>query len=182
METYVALLRGINVSGQKKIKMADLKTLFEELKFTNVRTYIQSGNVVFDTRKGNREAIVKIIEKGISDRYGFDVKVLLRTGDELHQIISRNPFAAEPSLDISRLYVTLMEHEPGDEYVSKLKLTDFAPDRYVVSGNEIFIYYSVSYSSSKLNNNLFENKLKLVATTRNWRTLNELKQMALEDR
>jgi uncharacterized protein (DUF1697 family) len=178
MQTYIALLRGINVSGQKKIKMVELKSLFQELGFADVRTYIQSGNVVFKARKGKDSKLVKRIEEGIANQFGFDVRVVLRTGDQLQHIIDRNPFSKEVGLDTTRLYVTLLERKPEEQFLAKFKDIDFTPDKSVILEEEIYLYYSVNYSSSKLNNNLLESKLKVTATTRNWRTLNELGTMA----
>ena len=104
MEKYIALLRGINVSGQKKIKMSDLKILFEELSFTNVQTYIQSGNVLFTSNMNNKKAILNKIEKKITNRFGYKVEVILKTPDELKRAIKSNPFLKDKKKNSERIY------------------------------------------------------------------------------
>ncbi len=102
MDTYIVLLRGINVSGQKKIKMDELKTMLEELKFKNIKTYIQSGNVVFrNIENANSKDIEFEIEEKIREKYGFEVKTFIKTLTELHEIIINNPFLKKSGRDIN---------------------------------------------------------------------------------
>ena len=176
--TYVALLRGINVSGQKSIRMADLVKLFESLKFRKVRTYVQSGNVVFESGSADASAIAGKIEKKIRQKYGFDVSVIIRTPEELETIISRNPFAREHQKETERLYVTFLAKIPDDRLASDLDMKKDAKEKFTIKGKEIYLYCPNGYGRTKLNNTTFERKLKLIATTRNWKTTTTLLEMA----
>ncbi len=103
MQTYISMLRGINVSGQKKIRMADLKSLYESLGLENVQTYVQSGNVVFDSPEKDTAKLTKSIEAQIEKVYGFSVPVLIRTADDFRRVIESHPFARE---EAARVLVT----------------------------------------------------------------------------
>jgi len=175
MKTYLSILRGINVSGTKLIKMADLKLLYESLGYRNVKTYIQSGNVIFDS-ESNKD-IAKSIEKAITEKYNFEVPVILRTAEELKDIVNKNIFIADKDTDVTKLHVTFMEEEPSYANIDKIKDIDHLPDKFLISGKEINVYCPNGYGKTKINNNYFENKLKVSCTTRNWRTLNELLNM-----
>ena len=170
--TYIALLRGINVSGHKKIKMPDLKAMFETLGFTNVRTYIQSGNVVFESNAA--EELESKISTKIQEQFGFEVSVICRTAEEMEQVITRNPYAEMVGFEAEKLYVTFLQQTPSEEKLEALKAFTFEPEMYTVSGREIYVYCFNGYGNTKLNNTFFEKKLKVSATTRNWRTVNEL--------
>ncbi|HEV8537808.1 MAG TPA: DUF1697 domain-containing protein [Bacteroidota bacterium] len=175
---YVALLRGINVGGQRSIKMAGLSTLFESLNFQNVRTYVQSGNVVFESRLKDAAAIAGNIEKKITRTYGFDVKVILRTIVEFENIVSHNPFTSERTIEIDKLHVTFLQGLPDKQSVSTLDIKKEINERYIVQGREIYLYCPNGYGRTKLNNGAFERNLKLPATTRNWKTTNKLLEIS----
>ena len=174
--TYIALLRGINVSGHKKIKMPDLKAMFEALGFTNVRTYIQSGNVVFESNSA-KDLESKISAK-IQAQFGFEVSVICRTAKEMEQVIARNPYAGMESFETEKLYVTFLQETPSKEKLEALKAFTFEPEMYTVSGKEIYVYCFNGYGNTKLENSFFEKKLKVAASTRNWRTVNKLIEMS----
>ena len=178
MHTYISLLRGINVSGQKKILMSDLKRLYEDLKFKNVRTYIQSGNVVFQYKKEDAQKLSTTIQQKIFQQYNFDVAIFNITPEDLKEIIINNPFLNQKNIDQERVYVSFLSGVPEQEKIDKLMPFDFAPDSFFIHEKTVYIHCPVSYGNSKLNNNFFENKLKLVATTRNWKTLLKLKEIA----
>jgi uncharacterized protein (DUF1697 family) len=179
MPTFISILRGINVSGHKKILMADLRALYEKLGFNNVQTYIQSGNVVFvyDDDKSNL-AIAETIEHAIEKEYKFQVPVLVKQVDDLVSTIKNNPFTEEAGADPSRVAVTFLESLPTSETLKKLEGVDHPPDRFIIDGLNIYIFCPKSYGNSKLSNNFFENKLKVRATTRNWKTINKLVEMS----
>ena len=179
MELFISVLRGINVSGQKKILMADLKALYEELGFANIKTYIQSGNVVFKTegRRSNQD-LAKEIETAIQLKYGFAVPVIIRRGAELSQLVAANPFLPSSTIDPEKLHVTFLADTPQQINIDKINTFNYPPDQFVIIGQEIFLYIPDRYSDSKLSNSFFENKLKVTATTRNWKTVNQLLQMA----
>lgn len=175
MKPFLSILRGINVSGQKKIQMAELKTLYEELKFKNITTYIQSGNVVFKNKSAN--GLSEMIEQKIFEKYNFNVPVIIRRVDEMQNIINNNPFLKEKEIDISKLHVVYLAENPIQGNIDKIKELNFEPDKFYISGKEVYVYCPNGYGSTKLANNFFENKLKVNATTRNWRTTNELNKI-----
>ena len=176
MTTFISILRGINVSGQKKIQMADLRALFEDLGFQNVTTFIQSGNVIFKTEEALDLSLR--IEKEIFKRYRFNVPVILRTSDEMIAILETNPFIQENHIDTDRLYLTFLAESPRQELITKVEVMNFNPERFVVVGREIYLYCPEGYGRTKLNNNFFEKKLDITATTRNWKTVNKLSELA----
>ncbi len=112
MKTYIALLRGINVSGQKKIRMADLKAHLEELGWEGIHTYIQSGNIVFRSTDGNPGQLAQKIKQKLQDKYGFEVPTLVLDPRELMHIIRNNPFTRDPGTAEDRLYVTFLFDTP----------------------------------------------------------------------
>ncbi|HKJ01227.1 MAG TPA: DUF1697 domain-containing protein, partial [Longimicrobiales bacterium] len=118
--TYISLLRGINVGGHKKIRMAELRALYSSLGFDPVRSYIQSGNVVFRGGRGGGPALSRKIEKAIADHFGFAVPVILRTAAEMAVVVEKNPFLAEGA-DPTKLHVTFLAEAASDE-----ALADFA--------------------------------------------------------
>jgi len=179
MQTFISILRGINVSGQKKILMADLKKLYESLKFSEVKTYIQSGNVVFESdSKISDIQLARKIEKAISTKYKFEVPVIIRTKEELEKILSQNSFTKEKSIDLKKLHVTFLSETPDREKMEQIKEVDFSPDQFIIKGKEIYLHIPNSYGETKLSNKFFENKLKVSATTRNWNTVNKLLELA----
>lgn len=178
METYISILRGINVSGHKKIQMDDLKALFENLKFKTVTTYIQSGNVIFKASKQRDEVLAKKIEEAIYSKYNFEVPAIIRSVQEMRNIIAVNPLLKESNIDAEKLHVTFLEEVPDKTKVDSIKSSGYSPDKFIIIGKEIFLYCPNGYGITKLSNNFFENKLKVSATTRNWKTVNKLLELA----
>ena len=179
MKTYISILRGINVSGQKKIIMSDLKVLFESLGFNSVTTYIQSGNVIFkNDQKLSDLDLAKKIETAILKKYDFTVPVIIRSGEEIGKVVSMNPFLKEKNINLEKLHVTFLSEIPNETNLDNLKGMNYSPDRFTILGKEVFLYIPESYGNTKLSNNLFENKLKVTATTRNWKTVNKLFELA----
>jgi len=175
MKTYISILRGINVSGQNKIIMADLKLLYEDLGFLDVITYIQSGNVVFKTNlKTTTTKLAKLIEDKIKGNYGFEVPVIIRTQNELQNIIEINPFKND---EIDGLYVTFLSNQPNANQLEKLENVNFLPDKFELIDKEVYLSV-VSYGNTKLSNNFFESKLKVTATTRNLKTIIKLIELS----
>jgi len=172
MATYLSILRGINVSGQKMIKMADLKALYEAMGFKNITTYIQSGNVIFESK--NHKNMAAAIEQKIKEQYGFDVPVIIRNIDEIKAVIEQNPFLKDKKTEPDKLHVTYLSDVPTEEAVTKAMNYDYTPDSFVIKGKEVYVYCPNGYGNTKLNNTFFENKLKVKATTRNWKTTNKL--------
>ena len=130
MTKYIAILRGINVGGKRKILMRDLKELFEELGFREVKTYIQSGNVIFDAEKEAKEKISEVIEKAIFEGYGFQVPVICRQAVDLKKIIAENPFFQQEETDVSRLHLTFLKEVPDTEKLKEINSLDVSPDEF----------------------------------------------------
>jgi len=175
MKTYIALLRGINVSGKKKIKMADLKEYLSELNFQEIQTYIQSGNIIFKFPKRAVQDLEKKIHEKIKEKYDFEVPVIIKTAEELTLILNSIPFQ---DIDVSKLYFTLLSQKPKQELIKKLKEVDYSPEEYHIDNKVIYFYAVNGYGRAKMNTNFFERKLKVQATTRNWKTTNKLLEMA----
>lgn len=171
------MLRGINVSGQKKIRMADLKSLYESLGLMNVQTYVQSGNVVFDSEEMDAEKLRKSIEAQIETTYGFPVPVLIRSGADFRRIIESHPFAEEEQV---RVLVTFLYERPEKSKLENLSHYEDKVDQFEIGEQEIFLFCPGGYGKSKLSNTFFERKLGVIATTRNWKSVNALLQMASE--
>jgi uncharacterized protein (DUF1697 family) len=174
MNSYIALLRGINVSGQKKIQMKDLSELFALLGFENIVTYIQSGNVVFTSKLKTPVKIAEVIEKGITKKFGFDVPVLVLEKNELQNVITHNPFIKVKGIDENRLHVTFLSGVPPKENLNKITSIEGGTDKLVITGKEIYLFCPKGYGRTKYTNSVIENKLKVKATTRNWKTVNTL--------
>lgn len=171
MITYIAMLRGINVGGHKKIKMDLLLNLYESLGFTNIKTYIQSGNVIFDSPNLNIQELTEKIEEKIKSSFSFEISVFIRTKNELQKIIENNPFQKE---DLSKLFVAFLSDNPIDPPLSEINKVKDDLEKYIILGKEIYLYYPNGVSNTKLSNNFLEKKLKVSATTRNWNTVNAL--------
>lgn len=175
--TYVALLRGINVSGQKKITMPDLQKLVGALGHADVSTYIQSGNVIFRSSATNPAGVAIGIEEAIERDLGFTVTVVLRTRDELGHVIETNPFL-RPGIDLAHLHVTFLTNLPTSAVLSSLNVQTVGPDEFRALGREIYLHCPQGYGRTKLNNAFWERRLHIAATTRNWNTVTRLFQLA----
>ncbi|WP_372640335.1 DUF1697 domain-containing protein [Ancylomarina sp.] len=179
MIKYIALLRGINVAGKRKVLMADLKDLFAKLGFTNCITYIQSGNVVFelDKEEDNIELAHKI-EAAILEHFKLDVPVIIRKAYEWEQLISDNPFFKNKRISIDRQHLTLLDEEPKSDKVEDLKKKDFGMDQFEIIGQHVFLCCTNKYSETKMTNGLLEKKFNCKATTRNWKTVLKLLELS----
>jgi uncharacterized protein (DUF1697 family) len=174
MQTYISILRGINVSGHRKMKMDALQQLYTNLGFSNVQTYIQSGNVVFQYKKTSLQDIEQAISKKVLEQFGFDVPVIVLEKEELNQIIRNNPFISDPSKDIKFLHITFLSAEPSKVAYNKIDEEHYNGDEFKIINKSIYLYCPNGYGKTKLTNSFFENKLKVTATTRNWKTTKEL--------
>jgi len=180
MLTYIALLRGINVSGHHKIKMTELKQLFLDLGYHDVSTYIQSGNVIFKSNIKESILIEDTIISAIQKHFGHAIKVLILTKNELTTIFNANPFLAKnPTMDISKLHVTLLNNKPDLAGIPPIEiLVKTNNDEFQLIENTIYLHCPSGYGKTILNNNLFEKKLKVSATTRNWKTISKLVELS----
>ena len=175
--TYVALLRGINVGGKNKLPMRDLSAMFTGAGCEAVETYIQSGNVVFEAGAALAARVPTLIASGIEERFGYRVPVVVRTVEELRDIVRGNPFLST-GVDAGRLHVAFLTHVPESDRVARLDPDRSPPDVFEVRGLEIFLYYPNGLARSKLTNTYFDSRLATTSTVRNWRTVLALLTMA----
>ena len=181
METYISMLRGINVSGQKLIKMEALKKAYEELQFKNVTTYIQSGNVIFQYSSVESFELEQKISDQIQKKFGFEVPVLVLLPQELKEILNNNPFANDPKKDISFLHVTFLASVPKEPNMEAISQKMAPGEEFSLVGRVVYLYCPNGYGKTKLTNTFLESKLKVGATTRNWKTSNLLFTMTEEN-
>ncbi|ETT80943.1 DUF1697 domain-containing protein [Viridibacillus sp. FSL R5-0477] len=183
MTIYIAFLRGINVGGHNKIKMAELKQMFEKMGFKRVKTYIQSGNVLFESDE-KEQFIHEHIEHEIKAVFGFAISVVLRTFSELERITEECPFskeaimAAEASSEGESLYVALLLEVPSQEKIERLSAFRTEYEDFQVEGREVYLLLRKSIRNSKLAINV--QKLGVPVTIRNWKTMNKLTALAKE--
>ena len=176
---YIALLRGINVGGKRKILMVDLRQSFERSGFHNVVTYIQTGNILFDSSDIEDSLdLAQRIEQLILSDFGFEVPVIIRMVDELEDIIQKNPFLQESNLQIENLHLTFLKSIPESDELDKMKALSFPRDKYTIVDNNVYLFIPGPYRETKLGNNLFEKKLKVAASTRNWKTILKLSELS----
>jgi len=178
MAVLISFLRGINVGGNKKIKMTELKTLYESLGFTNVQTLLQSGNVVFETDLTDPLEIARQIEDGIEKTFGFSSKIVLRTPDHLRAVIEGHSFSDEQLTEPSRILVMFLLNMPDVEAVDTFKNDYKGPEPYHFNGQEMYIHYGSGMADSKLSNALIDKRLKTISTGRNWNTVTKLLAIA----
>ncbi|NNE75495.1 MAG: DUF1697 domain-containing protein [Pricia sp.] len=178
METYIVFLRGINVSGQKKIKMLDLKSMLEKLGFDKVQTYIQSGNVVLTAIEKDAEAIELKIKSSIAKTFGYEVPVIAKSKKQIEEILERNPYKDFESLDKKGLYFVLLKNRPEEKFIKDLEAESYDNEQFSITEDCVYLLCLTGYGKAKLNNNLIERKLRVEATTRNYRTMMKLFAMA----
>lgn len=178
MQTYISVLRGINVSGHRVIKMDALKKSYADLGFTNIITYIQSGNAIFRFKNSEPHKIEKMIKNKISDEYGFDVPVIVKEAGVFKKVLRNNPFLNNNNVELSMLHVTFLSAKPAKSEVNRINEFDYSPDEFIICDDVIYLSIPGGYGNTKLNNNFFENNLNVKATNRNWKTVNELCKIA----
>jgi uncharacterized protein (DUF1697 family) len=180
MPVYIALLRGINVGPHKRMKMEKLRASCEGIGFDGVKTYIQSGNVIFKAPKLSPAALSKKLGECIVKEFGFSSEVISRNREEMKSIIHGNPFAKEPGIDPSKLHVVFLSQAPSEAGLKKLRDLTLAPDRTHASGKEIYFYFPEGVSGSSLWKHPLDRVTGVPGTMRNWKTVTMLYQMAME--
>lgn len=178
MKTWISILRGINVGGRNPIKMDALRAMFIQLGFSGVRSYIQSGNVIFNTDLIDSKSIEKLISEEIMKTFGFVVPVLVIQGEELRNIVENNPYLADSAKDAAFIHITFLSENPDKTLIDKISGGNYDPDEFCFGEKVIYLYCPTGYGNTKLSNTFFENKLKLTATTRNIKTTKELLAIA----
>ncbi len=179
MSVFISLLRGINVGGQKKIRMVELTSLYQSLALVNAKSYLQSGNVLFESSDQDTSRIALLIEAGIEQNFGYAVSVLVRETHYFQGITDSNPFLKGRNEDTANLYVTFLYGSPSKATLSKLHVANEESDEFYVGDNAIFLYCPTGYGRTRISNNFFERKLKMPATTRHWNTVTALYRLAM---
>ncbi len=170
---YAAFPRGINVGGHNKIKMDSLRETFAALGFENVKTYINSGNVIFETSETDDNKLAAEIEKAIEAEFSLTIKVMVRTMAEIEDIIKNNPFAGQFEND-KDLHVLFTDEELTEEKRGLLLSNNNENEQFTVRNREIFCLLRISVLDSLLGKDYIGKKLKVSATARNWRTVNKI--------
>lgn len=178
MSIFISLLRGINVGGKHKIKMDELKLIYQSLGLNNVHSLLQSGNVIFHSNETDRTLLSTQLETAIEEKYGFRPRVILRSLTELQNTVKNTPFNDNRERDPSRLMVTFLLNHPGEQLKQSFQSNRFSPEEVYLINQEVFIYYPEGVLESKLDLKLLEKQLNTSGTTRNWNTVTKLLKLA----
>jgi uncharacterized protein (DUF1697 family) len=171
MKKYIVLLRGINVSGKNKLLMEELRGLLNDLGFQNVQTYIQSGNIILDSNEG-KSVICNKIKEGIQNKFGYDIPVIARTITEWKKAIAKYPFPTENTKIVAFVFLNKKVYE------TKIDVKGIDEDKYLIDNDMVFIHCPSGFGKTKLANKMFEKKLSVTATTRNYNTTLKLFELA----
>jgi uncharacterized protein (DUF1697 family) len=172
-DSQLALLRGINVGGKNKLPMRELAIMFEDAGCGNVRTFIQSGNVIFTAGAKVSKGLAGVIASKIQEKFGHRPPVILRTAQELREVVSNNPFPCAEDV----LHVMFLADRPDPKQIAALDPNRSAPDEFIVRGEEVYLHLPNGVRDTKLTNAWFDSKLGTVSTGRNWRTVTKLLAM-----
>ena len=178
MMTHIALLRGINVGGNVKVAMSDLRELLAEHGFGNVRTLLQSGNVVFSSDATAGPELERRLEAAVAERFGLRIDVLVRSAAEWAAAIAANPFPDEAERDPSHLLVTFLKTAPEASAVAALRASVSGPEVVRADERQLYIVYPAGIGRLKLTHASIESKLRTRGTSRNWNTVLKLDALA----
>lgn len=173
MATYISLIRGVNV-GERKILNKDLIEIYTSLGLEEIKTYIQSDNVIFNHSKDNIEEVNLILEEKIREKY-FSVSIFILTLDEFKNIIDKNPFFNE---DLEKIYITFLREKQDNLLIDRLEDKKKLDEQFQMGEKVVYLYLPHGYGRTGLNNNYLERVLKTKATTRNWKTVNGIYELA----
>lgn len=176
MLRHIALLRAINLGATRKVPMAELRALLEELGFEHVRTHLQSGNAIFDAR-GEPAAVGRLLEERLEERFGFAVPVMVRTRDELAAIVEADPLG-DVATDPRRLQVLFLAGPLDHDRLGELDPDDYAPETFRLGEREIFVWSPEGVQGSRALKALSDKRIGVAATARNWRTVTKLLELA----
>ncbi|MFF7278501.1 DUF1697 domain-containing protein [Streptomyces griseorubiginosus] len=176
--TYAALLRGINVGGSRKVPMADLRTLLEDLGFSGVRSYLQSGQAVFTADHGDEESLAAELAGAIEKRFGFPVDVLVRDHAYLTAVVENCPFPAA-ELEAKQLHVTYFSAPVDEDRFAEIDRAAYLPEEFRLGDRALYLYVPDGLGRSKLAEHLSKPRLNkgVIATSRNWNTVVKLVEM-----
>lgn len=180
MKTFIAILRGINVGAHRIIKMHDLQQMMIDVGFKNIQTYIQSGNMVFQSKMYDRQDLEVKIFKAIKTKFDFEVPVMVIDLEEFNNIVIENPFLYDTSKNQEYFHLTFLSGKPNQIYIDKINENHAIHEEFILRNNVVYIYCPEGYSKSKLTNSFFETKLKVKASTRYWKTIIKLQSIAFQ--
>lgn len=180
MPVYIALLRGINVGPHKRMKMEKLRASCESAGFSDVTTYIQSGNIVFRAANLRPQALAKKLGECILRDFGFAADVITKTCEEMQAIVESNPLLRARGVDPAKLHVVFLSERPSLAALKKLRALTLSPDQTRDAGKEIYFYFPNGVSGSSLWKHPLDKVLSVSGTMRNWNTVNKLYAMARE--
>ncbi len=177
MTAYVALLRSVNVAGHGRLAMAELKEMFVALGYIDVSTYIQTGNVIFQSSVRSTSKLETALEQELERSFGSAPKVIVRTVPDLARVVATSPYPKRGA-DPARHHVTFLSEAP-----SKACLTGFRPppsgnDELTIIGREVYVHTPDGYATTKLTGTYLERHLGVSSTTRNWNTVTKLSALA----
>lgn len=176
MISYVALLHGINLIGQRPVSIDELNKYFENAGFTNIRAFLQTGNVLFDSDETNESAIQNNIENFLYSNFGYRVTALIRMIHDVKKVIKNNPFDNLTPAEKQNLYVTFLSNLPAPALRGALGVYSNDAEYARVVNKEVYVY-SPNYGLTCFSNNFIERKLGVTATTRNWATITKLPEL-----
>jgi uncharacterized protein (DUF1697 family) len=176
LTAYIAMLRGVNVGGNP-LKMDWLRAACEEIGLRDVKTYVQSGNIVFTSRL-RAAAIAEMLKATVDAQTRLPVSVVIRSAAELAKIVAGNPFLKQDDVDVAKLHVTFLDKVPAKLPLERLDAMAGSRDQYRLAGREIYLHCPINYGETKLSNTAIEKVLGVGATTRNWKTVTTLHEMA----
>ena len=179
MTTYIALLRGINIGSRNKIAMAELREMLSSLGHGNVWTHILSGNAIFTSRRRGVSRLETDIEHAIQERFKLDVRVFIRTADELAAIVAANPLP-EATPEGSRLFVLFLDRDPDHDRIAAIDPAAFEPEQFRLGDHVIYAWYRQGLTGSKLAAALSDKRLGVTTTARNWNTVTKLLELATQ--
>jgi uncharacterized protein (DUF1697 family) len=177
MESYVALLRAINVGGNNKVGMADLREMLGDMGFENAKTLLQSGNAVFQCAKRSETALEAELESATKDRFVVDIDYVVRSSRDVDQVIAKNPFPDAAKTDPSHLVVMFFKSAPSRETLEGVRGAIKGREEIELIGREAFITYPDSIGTSKFTGNVIEKKFGVRGTARNWNTVLKLRDL-----
>jgi uncharacterized protein (DUF1697 family) len=167
MTTYIVFLRGINVGGHKKFPKASQLEILSELNLQNPKVYLHTGNWVFESSE-SKEILESKLLKAIREKQGWEVPILLKTASELEEIMNNSPFSEEV---IQKSYFILLKNKPSFERIQLTTTLSHPNEKFHITENCVYVYYTYGAGNAKMGNTFFENKLKVAATARNYNTM-----------
>lgn len=176
--TFVSLLRGINIGGHHLISMPKLVALYESFGLASVTTYIQSGNVIFKTRRSNASALEVMLEQRIEKAFGFPLAVIIRSSTQLGRIVTGNPYVQQNGIDTSKIAVAFLKSAPSPALAHAIReLTTKSKDEYTLVGKTLYMHCRDGFAKTLLTNAFLEKHLRVKVTARNWKTTVTLFEM-----